>query len=59
MFQSKKTVNPIPEPDAKIIIFETPFISHPEIQLNKNFEVYFNSVLRSKKPLRTGMKMTP
>ena len=50
LFESKKKVNPIPEPAAKIITFETPFISYPEIHLNKNFAVYFNSVLRSKKP---------
>ena len=58
LFESKKKVNPIPEPDAKIIIFETPFFSYPEIQLNENFEVYFNSVLRSKKALRTEIKLT-
>ena len=34
-----------------------PFISYPEIQLNENFEVYFNSVLRSKHVLRTRIKM--
>ena len=37
------------------MIFETPFISYSEIQLNKSF----NSTLRSKKALRTGIKMTP
>ena len=58
LFESKKKINPIPEPDAKIIIFETPFFSYPEIQLNENFEVYFNSVLRSKKALRTEIKLT-
>ena len=47
------------EPDAKIIIFEALFISYPEIKLNENFEVYFNSTLRSKKALRTGIKMMP
>ena len=45
----EKEVNAIPEPDAKIIVFEMPFISYPKIILNENFEVYFNSVLRSKK----------
>ena len=38
--------------------FETTFISYPEIQLNENFEAYFNSFLRSKKALRTGIKVT-
>ena len=56
-FESKK-VHPISEPDAKIIIFERPFISYPDIKLNENFEVYFNTVLRSKKVLRKGIKMT-
>ena len=56
-FESKK-VNPVAEPDAKIIKFERPFISCPEIKLNENFEVYFNTVLRSKKVLRKGIKMT-
>ena len=42
----EKKVEPILEPDAKMIIFEAPFMSYPEIQLNKNFKVYFNSVLK-------------
>ena len=54
-FESKK-VNPVAEPDAKIIKFERPFISCPEIKLNENFEVYFNTVLKSKKVLRKGIK---
>ena len=52
-------MNSIPEPDSKIIILETPFISYPEIQLNENFQVYFNSVLRSKHVQRTRIKMIP
>ena len=31
-------------------------MSYPEIKLNENFEVYFNTVLRSKKALRKGIK---
>ena len=42
----EKKVKPILEPDARMIIFEVPFISYPQIQLNENFKVYFNSVLR-------------
>ena len=42
-----------------MIIFETPFISYPQIQFNENFGVYFYSVLRSKKALRTEIKMNP
>ena len=54
----KKKVNPVSEPDAKILL-ETPFISYPEIQLNENFEVYLSWVLRLKKAPRTEIKMTP
>ena len=42
-----------------MMIFERPFISYPEIQLNENFEAYFNSALTSKKALRTGIKIAP
>ena len=59
LFESKVKINPIAEPDAKIIICKASFISYPQIKLNENFEVYFNSILRSKKALRTGMQMTP
>ena len=55
----EKTVTSIPEPDSKIIILEKPFISYPEIQLNENFQVYFNSALRSKHVQRTRIKMIP
>ena len=54
LFESKKKVNTIPGPDTKIIILEMPFISYPVIQLNGHFELYFNSVLRLKKPKEQG-----
>ena len=57
LFELKKKT--IPEADAKIIMFETLSISYHKIQSNETFEVYFNSVLRSKNALRTGIKMTP
>ena len=59
MFESKKKVNTIPGPDTKIIILEMPFISYPVIQLNGHFELYFNSVLRLKKPKEQGWKWHP
>ena len=59
LFQSKRKVNSVLEPNAKIIIFKTQFISYPEIQLNENIETYFKSVLKSKKVLRTGIKTMP
>ena len=40
-------------------MFETLSISYHKIQSNETLEVYFNSVLRSKNALRTGIKMTP
>ena len=52
-FESNARVNPIPEPDAKIIIYEAPFISYPQIKLNENFEVYFNATLRTVKQMIT------
>ena len=59
LFKSKAKASPIPEPDAKIIIYEASFISYPQIKLNENFDVYFNAILKSKKALRTGIQMTP
>ena len=59
LFESKTKVNTTAEPDPKMIVYEAPFISYPQIKLNENFEVYFNSTLRSKKALRTGIQMMP
>ena len=56
LFESNAKVNPVPEPSAKIIIYEAPFISYPQIKLNKNFKVYFNSTLTSKKPCKRKYK---
>ena len=39
---------------TRYIIFPT-----PQIKLEENFEVYFNSTLKTKKSLRTGTRMTP
>ena len=41
--KKKKKVNPIPDPDAKTIIFQAPFISYPEIKLNEDFEVHIST----------------
>ena len=59
LLESNTKVTPIPQLDAKIIIDEAPYISYPEIKLDKNFEVYFNSTLRTKKALRTGIRIMP
>ena len=58
LFESNAKVNPIPELDAKVIMYKAPFISYPPIKLNENFDVYFNSTLRSKKALQRGIQMT-
>ena len=59
LLESNAKFNPIPQPDAKIIIYEAPYISYPQTELDENFEVYFNSTLSAKKALRTGIRMTP
>ena len=59
LFESNAKVNLVPQQDAKIIIYEAPSISYLQIKLDKNFEFYFNSNLRAKKALRTGIRMTP
>ena len=58
LFELNATVHNVPQPDAKIIIYEVPYISYPQIKLDKNLETYFNSNVRAKKALRTGIKMT-
>ena len=58
-FESNAKVDNVPQPDAKIIIYEAPYICYPQIKLQENLEVYSNSSLRAKKALRTGIRMTP
>ena len=59
LFESNAKVDNGHKPEAKIIIYEAPYISYPQIKLDKNFEVYFNSTLRAKNVLRTGTRMMP
>ena len=59
LFESNTKVTPIPQLDAKIIIDEAPYISYPQIKFYENFEVYFNSTLRSQKTMRTRIRMMP
>ena len=47
------------EPDAQIIFHDTPYISYPQITLSDNFLAYFNSILRSRGTLRTGVISSP
>ena len=58
LFKSNAKVDNVPQSDAKIFIYEARYISYPQIKLDKNFEVCFNSTLKSKKALRTGIRMT-
>ena len=51
--------NVVSQPEIKIIIYEVPYISYPQIKLDENFEVYFNSALRAQESLRAGIRMTP
>ena len=59
LFESNAKVDNVPQPDVKIIISEAPYIFCPQIRLEENFKVYFNSTLRAKKALRTRIRMTP
>ena len=60
LFESKaKITTAIPKPNAEIYFHGTPYISYPQIKLDENFEVYFNSSLRSKIFLKTVIQMTP
>lgn len=49
----------VPQPEIKIIISEVPYTYYPQIKLDENFEVYFNSTLRAQESLRAGIRMTP
>lgn len=57
LLESNAKVNPIPHPDVKIIIHKAPYISYPQIKLDENFKVYFDSTLRAKQILRASIKM--
>ena len=54
LFETNAKLNNIPnERDAKVIIHDTPYISHPQIALDDNFLAYLNAILRSRSALRT------
>ena len=60
LFESNVRVDAIPAtPDAQIIYHDTPYISYQQISLDKNFQAYFNAMLRSKKALRRGVQFSP
>ena len=60
LFESNAKVTAIPRvPDAQILYHDTLYISHQQITLDENFQVYFNATLRSKMALRTGVQFSP
>ena len=59
LFKRNAKIYNVPQRNAKIIICEVPYISCPQIKLDKSFEVYCISILQAKKALRTGSRMTP
>ena len=60
LFESNARVDAIPAtPDAQIIYHDTPYISYQQISLVKNFQAYFQAMLRSKKALSTGVQFSP
>lgn len=59
MESNSKITGNIQKPNTKIYFYGTPYIFYPQIKLDENFEVYFNSPLRAKKAWRTGFQMIP
>ena len=61
LFESRKvlaTGTAIPAPDAKVIFTKAPFIQYEQILLDKNFRQYLETIMASKKILRTGTQKT-
>ena len=57
LFKSRKVLAAaadIPSPDAKIIFTKAPFVQYEQILLDKNFRQYLETIMVSKKILRTG-----
>ena len=60
LFKSNAKVDGIPaSPDAQIIYHDKPYISYQQLTMDENFQIYFNTILRSKKELRTGVQFSP
>ena len=61
LFKSKEVLaanSGLPSPDAKIIFTKTPFIQYQQLQLDKNFRQYLETIIVSKKTLRMGAQKT-
>ena len=59
LFESKKKVNEIGAPDAKIIFTKPPFIQYKQFLLDINFRQYIETTMISKKMLHMGIQKTP
>ena len=61
LFESKKKkLAAIPdEPDACIQFHDRPYIAYQEITLTKNFDIYFNGIIRSETAVRMGVLPAP
>ena len=49
LFESKKKVNAIGAPDAKIVFTKAPFVQYEQFLLGKNFRQYIETTMISKK----------
>ena len=49
----------VPTPDAKIIFTKDPFIKYEQLLLEKKFRQYLETIMVSKKILRTSAQKTP
>ena len=61
LFKSKEVLaanSALPSPDAKIIFTKTPFIQCEQLQLDKTFRQYLETIIVSKKTLRMGAQKT-
>ena len=56
----KQKVTPIPRvPNAQSLYHDAPYIFYQQISVDDNYQTYFNTTLRSKMVLRTGVQFSP
>ena len=56
LFESKKKLNPIGAPDAKIIFTKASFLQYEQFLLDKNFRQYLETIMVSKKIFRISVQ---
>ena len=62
LFESRNVLaanTAIPDVDAEILFTRAPFVQYEQILLDKNFRQHLETVIVSKKILRTGAQETP